>query len=238
MKSQLKIGAFLIMHNEVDAAIRTAKSYLDVYPKGDLRILGNLSEKHPEVGLALGLPTYSSVPYIGPLHELEKLPRESWSPVTVVELVEIQLANIMLGMSNVESDFMLYLHPDHFLRKPIRSKNLPDLEMTLPNKYQDMHSKRMSEINPALASLKRYGIPGLMKVDSFFECYDFFKANRELFVRISNATENLIAYDDYLLPILYTLCGKRLANHHITREILRRPTVRDYFAPLLHQVRN
>jgi len=225
------------MHNEVDAAIRTAKSYLDIYPNGDLRILGNLPDKHPIVGQVLGLPTYSSVPYIGPLHELEKFPRDDWSPIATVNLVELQLQNIALGMSKTNSDFMLYLHPDHFLRKPIKTRKLPDLEMTLPNKYLGKHRIKMSEIDPSLASLKKYGIPGLIKVDSFFECYEFFKANKELFIKISSATDNLIAYDDYLLPILYTLCHKSWANHHITREILRRPSVRNYFAPLLHQVR-
>lgn len=238
MTEKVKIGAFLIMHNEIDAAIKTANSYLDVYPTGELRILGNLPDKHPKVGMALGLPSYSSVPYIGPLHELEKNPHETWLPEVAVDLVGIQLQNIMLGMSNIDSDFMLYLHPDHFLRKPIRTKNLPDLEMTLPNQYQFKHIKRMSEIDPTLSGLKRYGIPGLMKVDSYIECFAFFKANRELFIKLSSATDNLIAYDDYLLPILYTLCAKSLANHHITREVLRRPSVRDYFAPLLHQVRN
>lgn len=237
MKKNVKIGAFLIMHNEVHAAIRTAKSYLNIYPDGDLKILGNLPETHPLVGQALGLPTYPSIPYIGPLHELEKFPRDDWSPITTVDIVEMQLENIALGMSQTDSDFMLYLHPDHFLRKPIKTRKLPDLEMNLVNKYQDKHRIKMSEINRTLSRLKKYGIPSVIKVDAFFECYEFFKANKVLFLKVSSATNNLIAYDDYLLPILFTLCGKSISNHHITREVLRRPSVRDYFAPLLHQVR-
>ena len=226
------------MHNEVTSAIRAACSYLKVYPNGELRILGNVPEMHPLVGEALNLKTYSSRPYIGPLHELEKLNHNDWSPETAIEIVEIQLQNIALGMSNVDSDFMLNMHPDHFLRKQIKVKKLPNLELTYPNKYSENHKRAMAKIDKRLSQLNRYGIPSVMEVDSFFECFDYFKAEKDLFLEISNASGNLIAYDDYLFPILYMLCNKKLGNHHVTREVLRRPSIWNFRAPLLHQLRD
>ncbi len=225
------------MHNEENAAINAINSYINLYGKTNLILMGNVRKSHLKVSKHFGIASYDSRPYIGPLHELEKQPRTKWDQGKSLNLVGIQLENIYNGITKLNTEYALYLHPDHRLINVVRPKNYAELESNIPNKYDKNFIKSLSKINANTLSLKGYGHPGMMKCSAFLESYEFFKGNEELFLEIEHLSQNQTAYDDFLLPILFRICNFEVADHHITREVKRRFSFKKLRSPLLHQVR-
>jgi hypothetical protein len=238
VKNNTSIGAIFFMHNEETAAIRAIGSYVNFYGKSNFVLMGNVQESLLKVSEYFGLDSYKSEPYIGPLHELEKLPRLEWGKGKSLELVGIQLDNIYNGITRINTNFALYLHPDHLLKRKIKPANYADLESNTPNMYSKDFIDTLAKLYPDTANLKGYGHPGMINRIAFIQCYEYFKNNQDKFLEIEILSENLTAYDDFLLPILFRICGFRVYDSNITREVKRRRTLWNLKSPLLHQVNN
>lgn len=226
------------MHNEEEAAIKAIDSYLQFYSKDNFVLMGNLPESRLKVSNHFKIQSFQSKPYIGPLHTQEKKPIKDWIKGESLELVRIQLQNLFEGFSKLNTKYSLYLHPDHKLRKPLKFRNYADLESNTPNKYEDKLKDKLSKIKTELKNIHGYGHPGLIKIESFFICYEYFKKNQTLFLEIEEISENRTAYDDFILPIIYALCNFTVGDHNITREVRRKKTLWNLNAPLLHQVKH
>jgi hypothetical protein len=236
VRNKLSVGAIFFMHNEENAAIKAIDSFLKFYDKSDLILLGNLEESRLKVARHFEMKSYQSQPYIGPLHEHEKKSRENWKKGVSIDLVGIQLQNIYSGLIKLETKYALYLHPDHLLIKKIKFKDYADLESNTPNKYESKLIENLSKKYSKVSELEGYGHPGMLNRDAFLKCYEFFKNNLDVFDEIEAISENLIAYDDFLLPILFKLCGYSVSDNNLTREVRRQRQFKNFRSPLLHQV--
>ena len=227
------------MHDEVENTLRCAKSFISKYGSRNLVLMGNVAHHLDEDCQILKLQGMISEPYIDPLLHMEKNSpnRHDWKPEEALGLVGIQLRNLALGFSKIQTSHTLCLHPDHLVREKLKNKHVTDYEMSNPNRYEPEFLNKLKTRYQISDFPHGYGIPGIMKKKAFYDAYTYFDKNQKIMKRLAEDSQNLVAYDDFLLPILFKLAGHRVENLNVTREIKRKTHFRAYFAPLLHQVR-
>ena len=226
------------MHKEIEATVSTIESFREFYNLDNLILSGNDSDSLNQLLRKYELKNLNSMPYIGPLLEAQKN-REinSWDADFAIDLVQIQMENLANALRKLATSHILYLHPDHRIVGKIRSYEDISLDITTPNKYtKDVQSKLIAEFGPQLI-MKKYGIPSVINRQDFLDVYDFFKRNRQTMLKLAEITSNRVAFDDYLIPILFKLCDLPISNRKLTRELQRRKSLLYMKAPILHQVR-
>lgn len=228
------------MHDEFDSAKTCALSFIECYGVENLLIMGNVPEISSRLALELGAKHQIYPSYIDRLRVLEADQDQAQVNVRVNVISDLLLA-YRRGALNFETDYIVFLHPDHRVLRPIMPcKIKSDIDYYPVNAYDSIAVSAIKDVLGHSLSIDGYGLPTFMNRSSLLECLDLLLDREPTLLSLLMNMDSRFVYDDFLLPIIFEFLGFNFSDRAIMHEMKRRRRIKHYFVRplLLHQVRN
>lgn len=238
-KSLVKsLGLSISMHDETLEAIRAIESFLKFHPDSEVKLWGNREAELKEVGSSFGLIVTSSPQYVNKLMQLLHSKTEK-SPAEAAEILREFLQCALQIYSEMNCDYVVYLHPDHLVVRKFRKSHLKhDLELHKVNKYSSKQKEAWFSITGRPLSLNSYGLAGYFRRSSLIAAINLL-LNKELInLELLMESDLDFIFEDLIIPCAFDYLGFEVKDQNLTQEIRRRKRLSSYFRSpvLLHQV--
>ena len=232
------IGLSISMHNEVQETKRAVESFLKFHPKSEVKLWGNEKSELSLVGSTLGIPVIDSPQYVNKLMSL--LHSDGDKDCIVAADILREFLTCALGVySQMNSEFVMYMHPDHLVVGSLRSARLKhDLEIHKVNKYSDRQRNAWFEATGKDLELKSYGLAGYFRRESLVSALECLLDPKRIDLELLMSRDLDFIFEDLIIPCAFDYLGFQIKDQNLTRELRRRRRLKSFFIRpvLLHQV--
>jgi hypothetical protein len=234
------MSGVLFMHDEFALAKECALSFGRNYGFENLLVMGNIPEVSGRLADELYVKHDVWPLYIDRLRAFEANHENKLITLRVNLIRDLLLSWRRCALS-LDTDFLMFLHPDHrVLRRIPESRLRSDIDFYQVNKYDAESKKTIEIVLDHSISLSGYGLPTFIRRSSLLRCLELLLDHRpDILVSLMELDARFV-YDDFLLPTIFDFLGFEISDSALMFEVNRRRRLRHLFRkpPLLHQVRN
>jgi hypothetical protein len=232
------LGLSIGMHDEVFEAIRAIDSFRVRHPKSEIKIWGNKEAELEQVGSTLGMLVLPSPLYADKVMGLLRT-KDLRDDAAAAAILREYLKFALSLYSQMNSEFVVFMHPDHLVLKRFRGFRLKhDLEIHKVNKYSDRQRNAWFEATGKDLELKSYGLAGYFRRESLVSALEFLLNPKRIDLELLMSRDLDFIFEDLIIPCAFDYLGFRIKDQNLTRELRRRRRLRSFFIRpvLLHQV--
>lgn len=232
------VGALLLVHDELNEAVRCYNSFTKFYDSNKITILCNIKENKNYLQNKTKKNIGDWPDYVTKLISLNSGPREQQVDLRM-ELYREYLTSIHKAYVEINSKYLMFLHPDHILLRSFKSKELnAQIEFSPVNSYDKETDKALHEVLGFSRTIKGYGLPSYYEKTSLISALEFMLADSSKIIRALIEIDYKFNYGDYAIPLIFDYLGSTSADKNLLREVSRRRKLIHFFKKpvLLHQV--
>jgi len=228
----------LTMHDEINESIRCISSYIHNFKNLNIILQGDLYAEREIVAKHFGIHSFESPKTVSNLHVIEG--KKFNVPDIEIASITINLFKSILNCCKMsETRYILFLHPDHFIRKNYSKKmNEFSIEIAKTNLYPENYLNDFKVVTNSSTSLKYFGLASYFKREDLITVLDNLNSENYLLIHKLIAVNKNFVYDDSLMPLLFKFMGFTVGYQYITIEAGRRNRITNFFKPheLIHQM--
>jgi len=232
------VGALLLVHDELDEAVRCYQSFTRFYNSDQITILCNIKENKNYLHEKTGKIIADWPDYVTKLISLSSGPREQQVDMRM-EFYREYLTTIYTSCKEIDSDYLMFLHPDHILVRQFKSNELnTEIEFSPVNIYSEDTDKALLKVLGFTRTIKGYGLPSYYEKASLLNALEFMLSDSSKILRALIEIDYKFNYGDYAIPLIFDYLGSISDDKNLLRELARRRKLIHYFKKpvLLHKV--
>ncbi len=228
----------LTMHDEINESIRCISSYINNFKNLNIILNGDLCAEREIVAKHFGIHSFESPKTVSNLHVIE---RKKFN-VPDIEIANITIdlfKSILNSCKMADTRYILFLHPDHFIRKDYSKKmNKFSMEIAKTNLYAENYLNDFKIVTNSNTYLKYFGLASYFKREDLITVLDNLNSENYLLIHKLIEVNKSFVYDDSLMPLLFKFMGFTVGYQNITFEAGRRNRITNFFRSqeLIHQM--
>jgi hypothetical protein len=233
--SGLNIGALLLVHDEVDEAVRCFNSFTQFYDASKITILCNIKENKEYLRVKTGQIIGDWPDYVTKLISLNSGPREQQVELRM-DFYREYLTSIYDAYKNIDANYLMFLHPDHKIIRPFKTNEvLAEIEYSPVNFYDEETDDALRKVLGFERTISGYGLPSYYQKTSLIKALEFMLDDSSKTLRALVAIDFKFNYGDYAIPLIFNYLGSTSDDKNLLRELSRRRRFVHFFKnPVLH----
>ena len=234
----LDVGALLLVHDEVDEAVRCFNSFRQFYDENKITVLCNIKENKEWLRVKTGKHIGDWPDYVTKLISLDGGPREQQVELRM-EFYREYLTSIYDAYRKIDANYVLFLHPDHMIIRPFKSVEVrAEIEYTPVNLYGEVTDEALRKVLGFKRTISGYGLPSYYRKTSLIHALEFMLEDSSKTLRDLVGVDYKFNYGDYAIPLIFNYLGFTSNDKNLLRELSRRRKLVHYFKKpvLLHKV--
>jgi hypothetical protein len=232
------IGAMLLVHDELDEAVRCYNSFKEFYDLEKIIILCNISRNKDYLHKTTKKEIGDWPDYVTKLISLNSGPREEQVNLRM-EFYREYLNSIYETYRKIDSEFLMFLHPDHMIIRPFKTFELnADIEFSPINFYDKTTDEALMKVLSFKRRIKGYGLPSYYSKSGLIKTLDFMLKDSSKILRALIEIDYKFNYGDYAIPLIFDYLGLKVENKNLLRELSgRKKLIHVFKKPVLfHKV--
>ena len=234
----LDVGALLLVHDEVEEAIRCFNSFKQFYDENKIIVLCNIRENKEYLRIKTGKIIGDWPDYVTNLISMDDGPREQQVELRM-EFYREYLTSIYNAYRKIDANYLLPLHPDHLIIRQFKSFEVrAEIEYTPVNFYGEITDEALRKVLGFRRTISGYGLPSYYRKTSLIYALEFMLEDSGKTLRNLISIDYKFNYGDYAIPLIFDYLGLTSNDRNLLRELSKRKKLVHYIKKpvLLHKV--